>query len=90
MQAVWKYAIPINEDFAVELPEGAVPLTVQMQRGLAFLWMQVDPRARRVLRHFAVIGTGHEYPMDGWRYIGTFQLESGALVFHLYETDGQP
>ena len=45
-------------------------------------------RNRERGRHFRLSGTGHPLGEDYLRiinYIGTFQMENGALVFHLFE-----
>lgn len=36
------------------------------------------------MRHFRIKGTGHAADDIG-DYIGTFQLNGGSLVFHLFE-----
>lgn len=37
------------------------------------------------IRTFAIYGTGHVQESICGEYIGTFQLHSGALVFHVFE-----
>lgn len=88
MLAIWTYAVPIADAFAVEMPRGAVSLTVQMQRGVPTLWVRVDPKAPKMRQHFHILGTGHEHDDNDtlWRYIGTFQ--DGDLVWHLFQEVG--
>ncbi|MBA7614272.1 hypothetical protein ES703_21535 [subsurface metagenome] len=89
MLTIYKYPIPIEDHFTLELPKDARILTVQIQRGTPQLWAVVDPEAEKEIRHFRLSGTGH--PLGGSdflkmsNYIGTFQIENGALVFHLFE-----
>ncbi|GAI73877.1 unnamed protein product [marine sediment metagenome] len=48
----------------------------------------VDSEIEKETRHFRLSGTGHPLGDDYLRiinYIGTFQIENGALVFHLFE-----
>jgi hypothetical protein len=86
-KAVWKFPIPFppREDmFTLRVPEGATPLTVQMQRGQPQLWALVDTDAPRTDYLFRIAGSGH--PIDEVvQYIGTFQMASGDLVFHVFE-----
>ena len=51
------------------------------------LWIEVDPDAKLETRRFAVFGTGHEidYTDGQLDYIGTVQMEGGALILHVYE-----
>lgn len=70
----------------VAMPHGALPLCVQLQQGQPCLWVEVDTAQPMVMRTFVFFGTGHPIPQDKpLKYVGTFQLEGGALVFHLYE-----
>lgn len=84
-QTIWKFAIPVEPRFSLSLPEGAQPLFVGVQDNAELLWMWVrlDPQAPPEQRNFALYGTGH--PLNPGVYIGSFMLEGGALVFHLFE-----
>lgn len=86
--AVFKYPVPIGvgtDEFTLNLPDGARPLSFQAQRGEAMLWALVDPDAKPTRRRFRVAGTGHPIatPVERLRFIGTSQF--GSLVFHLFE-----
>lgn len=87
MKAIWKYTVPIQDVFSFSMPDGAQVLTVQMQDGLPQLWAVVDTDNPCVDRWFRLGGTGHPLGDDGLRYIGTVQLDGGALVFHLFEIE---
>jgi len=41
-----------------------------------------------VPRTFAIYGTGHKHEHVEGTYIGTFQLDGGSLVFHVFEECG--
>jgi hypothetical protein len=82
---VYKYSIKPGTS-ALTLPSGAEILTVQVQRGEPQLWALVDPDAPPVSRGLIVVGTGQQFSVDKpLKYIATFQLEQGALVFHAFE-----
>lgn len=86
MQAVYKYSVPMTDYFKLALPVGARVLTVQAQGDEACLWALVDPAAEKETRSFRLAGTGH--PIDerlDLRFISTFQLRGGLLVFHVFE-----
>jgi hypothetical protein len=66
------------------MPEGAEILTVQMQNGEPCLWALVDAHLPTTNRKILIRGTGHDASGVG-RYISTFQMKGGALVFHAFE-----
>lgn len=88
-QRIYKWGVPVKDDFTIELPEDARVLTVQTQGGIGGapqMWVLCDPNAKKERRRFRVFGTGHPVESDDdLEYVGTFQLEDGALVFHLFE-----
>ena len=84
---IWKYTLDVY-DSAIEMPIGAEVLTVQSQNNIPCLWALVNPLAEKEKRYFEVFGTGHNVYCDMGierMYIGTFQIDSGSLVFHLFE-----
>ena len=81
---VYKYALPIEDWATVEMPVGAEVLCVQVQNQQPYLWARVQPDSPTVPRCFRVAGTGHELGTDVGRYIGSFQLHGGHLVFHVF------
>lgn len=86
---IWKFPLsaPTADSVAIMMPVGAEVLCVQVQHGRPCIWARVNPDAVFFARRFCVFGTGHSIPPDDGRlrYVGTFQLEDGQLVFHLFE-----
>ena len=64
---------------------GAQVLCVQVQNATPCIWALVDIEAKKTLRTFATYGTGHQHESIPGRYVGTYQLEGGALVFHVFD-----
>ncbi len=85
MQRVYKYPIRIADVFSLELPRGAQLLDVQTQRGEPHLWALVDADAVLERRWFRLAGTGHDIPEAVKSHAGSFQLQGGSLVFHVFE-----
>ena len=87
MRTIWKFPFNVADRFDLRMPSVGNVLSVQVQGGQPCIWAMVDDSAPRVLKQFAVKGTGH--PCDDLpplaRHHGTFQLHGGALVFHLFE-----
>lgn len=84
MSQVWKYTIALESKFTLEMPEGASILYIAVQHGIPCLWARVTPNATSKVRHFQVRGTGHNVEPESI-YLGSFQLQGGNLVLHLFE-----
>lgn len=82
---IWKYPIPIADSFSLDMPSGAEALAVQVQHGQPCIWAAVDPKAEIIKVKFVLHGTGHHVSDDAGHYIGSFQVDGGNLVFHLFE-----
>jgi len=88
---VFKYVLRIDDRITLNLPKGAEVLTVQTQYNQPCLWVLVDPFAAKEKRVFRLAGTGHPISFDmgsDYKYINSFQMDDGALVFHLFEMLG--
>lgn len=89
MRTVFKYTLKEWGSVSIDMPKGAEVLGVQVQHGDAQLWALVDTSAELVTRQFRIYGTGH--PIEGSKYlrfVGTFQMHDGQLVFHVFEKVG--
>lgn len=85
MKTIYKYPLRIADEQEIYMPDGAIPLSVQMQGDHACLWVLVDPDRSQCKRRILIHGTGHSIEEDGIKYIATFQMSVGALVFHAFE-----
>ena len=91
IKKVFKYSITPNDIIEIDLPKGAEILTVQSQYDQPQLWVLVDPDAQTEKRYFRLAGTGHPIHYDmgdmgsEYKYINSFQMNDGQLVFHLFE-----
>lgn len=86
METVYKYKLKCSGEQWIEMPITAKVLTVQMQNGEPCLWAKVRPDEPQALRRFVTHGTGHQIPETTGKYIGTYQLNNGELIFHVFET----
>jgi len=91
MKTVWKYSLTPNEsifgtDIWHEMPVGAEIIAVDTQHGSPQMWAVHDVAQNYTSkRHFIIVGTGHDDIEDEWIYVGTFQVNDGSFVFHVYE-----
>lgn len=84
-KTIWKFQIEPNDIIKVDMPIGAEVLTVQTQFEQPCIWAIVNPKAKTETRTFRMADTGHPVNENVKKYIGTFQLMSGQLIFHLFE-----
>jgi len=86
MKKIYKYPVEVADVQTILLPIGAQILSVQEQKGKPYIWAIVNPETDSEPRRFRLYGTGHNIETDNvLKYIGTFQLLCGRLVFHLFE-----
>lgn len=98
MFAIWKFRVPIEGEFVIDMPLGAKLLKFDLTpRAIAAgsdlcLWAVVRVSAPRVPRRFRLVGTGE--PDDRYiafaPYVGTAVLPGGHLVLHLFDCGEDP
>ncbi|MGL5912788.1 MAG: DUF7352 domain-containing protein [Bacteroidales bacterium] len=86
MKTIYKYPIEVTNEQTIKLPKGAKILTIQTQRETPCIWAMIDKTEQETEEvELRVHGTGHDVPdSETLRYIGTFQLHGGSLVFHTF------
>lgn len=86
MRTIYKESLTVTRKQFIEVHEDSKILTIQIQDGQPFVWMEVDTSKPIITLCFWLFGTGHGIPEDfkGW-YVGTFQ--QADLVLHLYATE---
>jgi hypothetical protein len=83
---IWKYPLVVVDEQTVQMPAMATMLCVQLQQESPCLWALVDEINPKTQRRILIRGTGHDASgIVGYRYIGTFQMLEGRLVFHVFD-----
>ena len=86
---IYKYDLDVTDVQHIQLPAGSEILTVQTQFDIPRLWALVDPNESDTEeRTIEMFGTGHDIHCDmgiDRKYIATFQIRAGNLVFHAFE-----
>jgi hypothetical protein len=85
-KTIWKFELETTDIQEKWLPVGAEILCIQTQNGKPCIWAIVEPVNELELRKFEIFGTG--FIMEeatNRKYIGTYQLGNGQLVFHCFE-----
>ena len=86
-RTIWKYQIPVLEDFTIGLPEGAEIIRFANEGGKLWLWAIVQPDAPHVPRHLLAFKTGAEMPQIPLRYLGCAAIYIQAeLMLYYFET----
>lgn len=91
MSAVWKFPLQVTDEQTIEAPADFKALSVHVQNGIPCLWAQVTGGAELLTHRVWVAGTGHPL-RDGaanGRFVGSFLLHGGALVFHVFVEAGR-
>lgn len=88
-KTIWKYKVSVEADrFSIQMPKDSEILCMQEQFGSPCMWVLADPDQEIEERFFETFGTGRiiHYDMGVDRkYIDTYQLNNGGLVFHVFE-----
>lgn len=95
MKVIWKFELQTVDRQVIKMPLGSKILTVQTQNDVPVLWALVDtdmaPQEDKVID---VYGTGNDvdFLSDGYifpdterEYIGTYQLDGGSFIGHVFE-----
>jgi hypothetical protein len=83
---IFKYEVPLFENFELEMPIDSKILSFQSQNGNLVLWAAVYQNSSLETRVFKLLGTGSDIDMDYViSFIGTVQQLNGNLVWHLFE-----
>ena len=85
---VWKYILLTQDKQTLILPRGAEILHIGCQNGRPYVWALVDVADVMAVapRDLTTYGTGHEIKGPPGTYHGTYLLDEGKLVFHVFET----
>ena len=87
MKTIWKFAIPLGDLVSIAMPRGAKIIHVANQFGMPTIWALVDPAEPWVTREFRFAGTGHLiHDHHLGKHAGSFFMEGGSLVLHIFET----
>lgn len=82
---VYKYLLLISDNRTIHMPVDAKILCVQVQQGIPCIWALVNPEQDTRPFEFISVGTGNPTTLNGnEKHIGTYQLEEGSLVFHVF------
>ncbi len=88
---IFKYQMPVKEEFDMTLPKGAKIIRVDDQDGMFWMWAVVDTNATTEKRKFKAFKTGGSGmdPSENLNYIGFckiyIQMELGLYIFEVVD-----
>jgi len=85
MKQIFKYPLKATDIQNIYLPKGAEILSVQVQFDRPCLWALVNHNNENENRIIITHGTGHIVNEESIKFIDTYQLANGTLVFHVFE-----
>ncbi len=85
--SIWKYDLTPEAVQYIDMPDGAQVLCLHMQYDTPRIWVLAESDLPKTRRTFRVFGTGNpiEDDLSTLKYVGTFQIYGGTLVFHVFE-----
>jgi hypothetical protein len=84
MKTIYKYELTITNEQVIKIPVDAEILSVQVQHEKPCLWALVDTDNLDKNIKIHMFGTGHPLPNMELKYLGTFQMRHGHLIFHCF------
>lgn len=84
MKRIFKWALAMDDFQSIEVPNDTEFLTVQTQYDQPQVWGICTPEAPKKSVSIRIAGTGHPINHDLGKYLGTFQMRGGSLIFHAF------
>lgn len=84
MSTIWKYELPIQDQFTLDIPNAARILHAELIDQKPTIWVLVDPVENLLRWHFIGIGTGHSLPADPGDHISSFAMHKGQFAYHVF------
>jgi hypothetical protein len=87
MQKIFKYKLDTSGEQEITMPAFSKILCVKNQHNVPCLWAMIDTDSRLVKRKIITFLTGAdiEFNNQKYEYIGTYLMNNGSFVGHVYE-----
>jgi len=83
MSTIFKYEIPHEDLFSLEIPGFIKVLYVDTQKETPCVWVECDEFEPVKSKGFMLKGTGHQIH-EGYQHVGSYQLFDETFVGHLF------
>lgn len=88
MKKIYRYEIPLKDQFTLKIPADGEILHVGEKDGVPNIWININDEHEWDNRLFFVYATGEPIERDDLKYIGTFQDKKNpdfTFIWHLFE-----
>lgn len=88
MKTIWKFELRSTDIQTLKVPKGYKVLTLQLQRGIPYIWIECDPNNDSTYLKLRTYGTGHEITneeSERLSYVGTYLIHQDSIVLHVYQ-----
>lgn len=85
---ILKYTLQVDSFQEIDIPKSGKIISLQVQHNMPVIWVQCvgNGKEQKTKRKFITLTTGLEHVNnETLYYIGTYQLNNGNFVGHLYE-----
>lgn len=83
-RTIWKYQIPVLEEFTVDLPKGSEIIRFENEGGKLWLWAVVSPNEPIEPIRLLAFKTGAEMPNIDMEYLGSAAIYIQAELMLYY------
>ena len=84
MRKIFKFDLDLLPTTTIELPLGAIIRTLQFQRKIPRVWIELDPEVTRTQPHtFTLVATGEGID-DVGEYLTSIQTDDEKYMWHVY------
>lgn len=88
MRTIWKYDVPITDEFELRMPVGWLVVSTGLDpQNRPCMWVDVDTEATMTEHRFAVVGTGNPVPADATP-IGSIRQD--PFMWHVCVIEDEP
>jgi len=84
-KSIWKFPVETTDNQEIRMPAGAKILSIQTQSNSPCICAEVDTNAPKESRFIDIYSTKDTLPNNPGQYLGTYQLNDGMSIFHVYE-----
>lgn len=82
---VFKFDLTLETHQNIKIPRDHQILSIQTQRGKPRMWVRVNPESEPTTVALHTVCTGCPFAFDVSKFLGTYQVQSGDLVFHVFQ-----
>ena len=85
MKTIWKFILEVTDVQELELPKNYEIISLQVQHGVPCIWVLLNPEEfKKEKVNIITYGTGNIIINDNVNFVGSYQLQEGAFLGHVF------